>query len=443
MIQCSLYSIKTITKKMSILFLFFLGLFYVSCSEESNKEPLGTYDDNYGLYVIDDGQGSYEMDDVYSAFNDTEEKIGKALNDYAVKMLIDYGSNIENTLLSPISASVLYSMMANLTGENVNNSIQKEMGIANYSVGDINSYCCKLINKENSSGDNLAIQNDVWINNQSSVYNSFLSLAKIYKAKVKGIEFGSTAGNTAMNNSIGNKMKNTDVGKMSSWDGVNMAVTSSMYLKKKWKDKMTLSSEQFVFSNADGSICESRMLISSRYAKYASYKNFDILEIPYEGDDYSLYIVYPHESNLLEQSLNELGEVGFAKCIGSMESELVSIRFPRFKCETLINLNQSRDSRQAESSIMFKTKLPKISPSNFALSDMYQACSIELNQEGMSVSVESTGIEVGWTGSTPGGKQQVVKCIDFHIEHPFAIFIRDSQLGVITYASCIKMISAL
>ena len=445
MIQYSFYN-KTTAKIGSVLFLLILGLSCVSCNKDSDSEPQGTYDSNCGLYVIDDGQDSCEIGDVYSAFNDTEVKIGKTLNDYAVNMLIDYGNDNENALLSPISASVLYSMMGNFIGENVSNSFQEGMGIGKYSTSDINSYCCKLIYRGNSSGNNLTIQNDVWINSQSSVYNSFLSMAKTYKVKVKGIKFGSTAGNTAMNNSIGNKMKNADVGKRSSWDGVKMAVTSSMYIEKKWKEKMTLSNSNYDFTNADGSISERKVLTSTRNAKYAQYQNFDILEIPYESDDYSLYIVYPHEADMLDQSLEELSRMGFVNCINSMKDEKVNIRIPKFKCEGLTDLNPNGKTAKAEISNMYQTKLPKVSPSNFSLSDVYQACSMEINQEGMSVTVESTAVDpvntsnpqTGWMGATPGSESLAFGTKCFYVEHPFAIFVRSRNLGVISYASSIK-----
>lgn len=444
MIQC--FPNKAKTTIGSVLFMLISGLSCISCSKDSDSEPKGTYDSNYGLYVIDDGQDIYEKGDSYSAFNDTEEMIGKALNDYAVRMLIDYGNDNDNALLSPISASVLYSMMANFTDDNASNSFQEGMGISNYSMRDINSYCRKLMYRENTSGENLTIQNNIWINNNSSVYNSFLSMAKMYKAKVKGIEFGSTAGNTAMNNSIGNKMKNVDISKKSSWDGVNMAVTSSMYLEKKWKKKMTVSSTKYEFVNIDGSIYEGKMLISTQYARYANYHNFDILEIPYEGADYCLYIVYPHESGLLKQSLQELNTVGFVTCINTMKEEKVDIRIPKFKCEGLIDLNPSGKAAKTEIKNLFQTKLPKVSPSGFSLSDVYQACSMELNQEGMSVSVESSGIEVDiseFIGTTPGSgsSSETPKSKEFLINHPFAIFFRSSKLGVIVYGSCIKNIN--
>lgn len=106
-----------ITYLKLVLSMSFSVVTCVSCNKESDSLPQGTFDSDYGLYVIDDGQEVSDMEDSYSAFDDKEKMIGRALNDYAVKMLIDYEGDKGNTLLSPISVSVLYSMLANFTGK--------------------------------------------------------------------------------------------------------------------------------------------------------------------------------------------------------------------------------------------------------------------------------------------------------------------------------------
>lgn len=430
----------SITYLKLLLSVFLSVVTCVSCNKESDSLPQVTFDSDYGLYVIDDGQEVSDIEDTNSAFNDKEKMIGRALNDYAVKMLIDYEEDKGNTLLSPISMSVLYSMLANFTGETSNNTFQEGLGIGNYSMSDINSYCRKLVrNGGTSDGGSLAIHNDVWINNKSSVYNSFLSMAKKYKVQVKGIEFGSTSGNAAMNNSIGDKVKDADISGKTSWEGVNMAVTSSMYIEKKWKDNFSLTRKEYDFANADGSKYTNQMLESTRYARYASFKYFDMLEIPYEGDDYCLYVVYPHDEDMLDESLMELGNIGFVKCVDSMKEEYVRIRIPRFSNESLVSLNPQAGMANNSASSMFQTKLPKVSPANFSLNDVYQACKMEINQEGMSVKVEASGlVTVTAQGATSGGTSGPRVSHYFEIEHPFAIFIRSNRLGVIPYASCIK-----
>lgn len=431
-----------------LLVMCFFGMM-ASCAKEA--EDRGVYNSAYGLYVIDDEPSAYVSDDASAGFNSTEQRINGKMNDYAVRMLVDYGKG-KNTLLSPVTSTILYSMMANFTGETKSNSFQNVLGINEFEMKDVNSYCHKLVARSNdNSASSLNIQNDLWIKENESVYNSFLNTSKQYKVQVKGIQFGSSDGNTAMNNSINKNMKKqntTGIGR-ESWSDVKMVVTSSMNLERKWKDRMYVyKGDNARFQNFDGSYSACEMLRSTRNARYASFSSFDVLEIPYEGDDYSMYIVYPHERNRLEQSLQELSALGFDNCIELMHDELVDILFPKFEFQHVMDLNPQSGSVKADIKNVYQTKLPKVSPDNFSLSDIYQACHIDINEKGISVTVESGALEPeignGYYESSSnqkigtGGSTVKVEPVIFHVEHPFAVFIRSKVLGIIPYACCMN-----
>lgn len=71
--------------------------------------------------------------------------INSALENYSVTMLIDYSKNTKkNTLLSPMSATLLYSMISNLMDDTSGSQLQKQFGHAKFKSDDVNSYCRKL-----------------------------------------------------------------------------------------------------------------------------------------------------------------------------------------------------------------------------------------------------------------------------------------------------------
>ena len=117
-----------------------------STQEESKRDS--SYSQELRLYILENDTVAYSQMDVNAKLTDAECNIGKKLSEYAVKMLVDYEqADEENTVLSPLSATTLYSMMANFTEDNVGNSencYKEEMGVANVSTDQLNSYSRKI-----------------------------------------------------------------------------------------------------------------------------------------------------------------------------------------------------------------------------------------------------------------------------------------------------------
>lgn len=438
--------IKTNEKVVSLILVLFL---LCSCNKEE-ETVVGTYSTDYGLYIIDDSDDvNVNADDVTAEFNAVEMQIGKKLGDNAVSMLLDYGEDKKNIVVSPLNATILYSMMANFTDERKANTFHQGMGIDGFSIGDVNSYCQKVIYKNEHAKDSqnensLTIENCIWIRANESVYKSFMDMTKSYDVNVKGISFSSGSETEQMKSALMSKMSNDYSGlNRNTWDGVKSVITSSMTLKKEWSEKMNvIQGTEYEFENADGSISNYTMLKKQRKANYADFESFSILEIPCSDIDYSMFVVYPHSTDLLNKSLQEIQQMGMGQCISLMREKVVDIEIPKFKYEGVTELNSQKNT-VTKIQKMYQVNMPKVSPKGFSLDNIYQACSIELTETGTYVKAQSTvpGTTITsqpYIGSTPGGSSPSVEVLSFHVNHPFAIFIRSSKTGSIPYACCMK-----
>lgn len=410
----------------------------------------GTYDPTRGLFVVDNDTTAYDSNDFSTDLTDTEKKIGSDMNEYAVGMLMDYssaGSSRENTLLSPMSASLLYAMMANFTsGANTdyepNNQYKKNLGLDSYKMSDVNSYSRKIAYRDKKAGEEgCNISNSVFISQKKPVYSSFLSMANSYGVKVQGTDFDSPQASDHISGSLDNdsQEKPTDghTDNLSLTKDMESVVTTSMSLSKRWAMSMGVdSTSAILFTNADGSTTPCTVLYNRGKMNYAHFDYFDLLELGYDDGDYAMYVVLPHSAALLPQSLAYIQGRGLANCIDALGLKQIDLKLPRFSYSTTTGLNKE----QGTVAQMYQSSLPKVSPNGFKLGNIYQACSIELSQRGLFATVKTTGtvivIDNSYAGATPG-KIEEMQYVNFHALHPFAVFIRSRKLSVVPYACCI------
>lgn len=492
-----------------------------ACTNEENLEAVtkennveiqkydSTYNAAFNLYVVSDDTTSYNIQSYSAPFNAVEKSISSSLNEYAAKMLSEYSdTNKENTILSPLSATMLYSLMANFSDAKKSSNVYKDnMGLAHVKTDDMNSYFRKLINKkkeETVSSDNnngLSLASNLWVEEKKAVYKSFLSTTGFYEVKVKGMDMDKSSTLSYINETIKNQMGDDyNAIKQSALNNAKPLITSSMAFKNEWKESFKVdSSLTNEFSNIDGSKTVCKTLCATSPSRYGHFDKFDMMEIPYKDESYSMFVVIPHTVDGLSQSLSSLYKQGLAHCMENVsdttrtfQSEclikrdtvvyeqtyevvdtlitdtIFDIRLPKVKLCSSTPLNQQNTSVSSNTKQMFQTNLPKVSPNGFTLGNVYQSCSFELDEKSTTAESDAgieidhrpytteTSIVVIQTGSTSGkdgngnhgifsipkGKKiHKTVVVPFHATHPFAIFIRDNKLGAIPFASSIKTLA--
>lgn len=449
---------KSIIKRLhypSVILCFACCVMNACSSGEDSMEDT-FLSSEYNIYIIDNDTISYSTEEIAEPFNNTDKMINSALEDYSITMLIDYSkNNKKNTLLSPMSATLLYSMISNLTDDTSGHLFQKQLGLDKFNSDDVNSYCRKLnyrtkqSEKTNKEFSKFSMSNNCWIQKDEAVYRSFMSMTKSFGIGVKGVDFKSLSGLTVIGESLKgmSSSKSYDID-MTSLNDVTSVVTSSMDLEKKWKHNVTQVKNQ-TFNNADGTVSTCSAIGGTLTVKYGKYESFDMAELPYSDGEFSLYVIYPHSVDSFDQSLTYIQDIGIEKCIDDLEETKVSIRIPTFKFEGITELNSVSVSSGSAGKQFYQAKLTKASPKGFNIGNTYQAYRIELNSQGTSVEVKSSGkvdasnesnkkIEPIGPGSTPEGG---IILPQMHIVRPFVILIRNNVLKTVAYACGIKDLS--
>lgn len=507
--------ISNTTNRLSSILKFCLGsiicISYICCSEKNAETVVldpyteqdniarydSTYNASYNLYIVSDDTTAYNPQLYYTHLSSEEKNIGSILNEYAMKMLTDYSGSVdENTILSPISAAMLYSLMANFTDDKKSgNTFKESMGIGQAKNKDINSFFRKYINKKNASANNerdkrgISFASNLWMEKKSAVYNSFLSTSKFYGFGVKGMDMQNNTSIEEINQVVNGQMGNSGVIiKQSALQSAKPLVTSSMSFKGEWEEKFRLDSAQTnIFTNANGTKTISKQLHITRKGKYADFGAFEMIEIPYKGNEYSMYIVLPHLEDGLTNSLVALKNQGIVNSMDFVSDTtrtfhgeylvprdtttaygtfnvvdtliadtLIDIRIPKFRLQASTGLNPQNIGASSATKLMYQTNLPKVSPNGYKLSNVFQVCNFEVNEESASASSGGTIVALNEVdqnyyittvtivnasdvASAPRGRKiKNTVVLPFHVIHPFAVFIRENEIGSIPFACIIK-----
>ena len=501
---------KSLHSFLSVYLCLILAMLCVCCSKDevesiltSSEEEMVPYDSiynaTYNLYVINNDTTTYNLQDYNSPLTSEEIMVCKSLNEYAVKLLEDYSSaNNENTILSPFSASMLYSLMANFTDEKKSdNAFKESMGLASANNKDINTFFRKYINKKSQppksdiNEELLSFDSNLWMNKRSAVYKSFISTTKYYGFGVKGMDFEQESAIDAINSFVNAKIGSNDaLIKKTSIEKSKPLVTSSMAFKGEWEEKFYVDSAQTnLFANMNGSKTLCKVLRATRKGHYSCFDNFDMMEIPYKGGLYSMYILLPHTADGLSGSLTELYKQGVVRSMNLVSDTtrtyhgeyliprdtttsygtytvvdtlitdtIFDIRIPKFKLCASTGLNPKNLAGNSATKLMYQTNLPKVSPNGYSLSNVFQSCSFEINEQSTSASSDGS-ITITFTGNpnthhdysiVPGLFEEAVPkgrkikdmvTVPFYVAHPFAVLIRENEIGTIPFACCIKTLN--
>ena len=197
-----------------------------------------------------------------------------------------------------------------------------------------------------------------------------------------------------------------------------LVLANAIYFKGNWASQFKPEhTRPAPFKLADGTTVEVPMMSQTADFKLAHTPEFQLLELPYEGDDLSMLILLPSESDKLpELDLEAIAGLEF----NEME---VMVQLPRFKLESTFQLDDTLAamgmplafSRQADFSGMTGTQ-------DLYIGVVVHKAFVEVNEEGTEAAA-ATAVGMRTTSMPP----------QFTANHPFLFLIRENSTGAILF----------
>jgi serpin B len=159
--------------------------------------------------------------------------------------------------------------------------------------------------------------------------------------------------------------------------------------------------------------------------------NSKLLEIPYSGDDLSLYILLPNEKQGLKKLNSNLKDFAVIEnSIRNLRENEVQVTIPKFKVEAEYELKEHLLELGMKQVFNSESDLSGIDgKQDLFVSKVIHKAVVEVNEEG-SEAAAATAIVVK-AGSAKPPNNPII--FEFKAIHPFLFFIRDNRNGMILF----------
>ena len=325
-----------------------------------------------------------------------------------------------NLAVSPYSAGVALSMLA----EGAEGQTRAEF---NKALND-----CLFKSEDLGGNDKITVNsvNSLWVDDNFSVRNRYVSLMqKDFDALVTTLSFGDPATVKAINNwcSEHTNGKITEIIDELSPNDV-MVLVNALYFKAPWLnsfDEHMTSSAKF---HGSKSVSDVEMMARKAYMNYAEYNGCQLVEIPYEGGRYAMYVLLPPEDMDINELIGYLSQESYDVAMNSLQSKEVLLKMPKVKVETSLLLNQSLQHMGIRTAFTGAADFKGISEMGpLSLGLVKQKCYVEISEKGTEAAAV-TSAQIRMTALRPS--QYVIMTVD----RPYLFFVTDKQESNILFA---------
>ena len=326
----------------------------------------------------------------------------------------------ENILVSPYSAGVALSMVA----EGAEGQTRTEFDEA------LNGSLFKAVDLGNNDTMTVKSANSVWITDNFSVRNRFVGLLeKDFGAEVVNLNFADPATVKAINNwcSENTEGKITEIVDRLSPSMVMMLI-NALYFNAPWADAFLESNtHDGVFHTASGDIQVSMMAKTDRM-NYAEYQGAQMVELPYEGERYAMYVVLPPKGLSLDKMISYVNENLYEQAMSMMTAQKVRLTMPKLKLETEMVLNKTLQHMGVKTAFTPAANFKGIAEMGpLVLDQVKQKCYIDVSEKGTeAAAVTSVGVRL--TSARPE------TLVTMNVDRPYVFFIADRTNGNILFA---------
>ena len=326
----------------------------------------------------------------------------------------------ENILVSPYSAGVALSMVA----EGAEGQTRTEFDEA------LNGSLFKAVDLGNNDTVTVKSANSVWITDNFSVRNRFVGLLeKDFGADVVNLNFADPATVKAINNwcSENTEGKITEIVDRLSPSMVMMLI-NALYFNAPWADAFLESNtHDGVFHTASGDI-QVPMMAKTDRMNYAEYQGAQMVELPYEGERYAMYVVLPPKGLSLDKMISYVNENLYEQAMSMMTAQKVRLTLPKLKLETEMVLNKTLQHMGVKTAFTSAANFKGIAEMGpLVLDQVKQKCYIDVSEKGTeAAAVTSVGVRL--TSARPE------TLVTMNVDRPYVFFIADRTNGNILFA---------
>lgn len=285
----------------------------------------------------------------------------------------------------------------------------------------------------------MKIANLLFVQNGFHINEEFLQMMKMYfNAEVNHVDFSQ---NVAVANYINKWVENytnsllKDLVSPGDFDAVtHLALINAVYFKGNWKSQFRPENTRtFSFTKDDESEVQIPMMYQQGEFYYGEFSDgsneaggiYQVLEIPYEGDEISMMLVLSRQEVPLATLEPLLKPQLIEEWANSVKKQKVEVYLPRFTVEQEIDLKDILKALGVTEIFIKDANLTAMSDKKeLFLSKAVHKSFIEVNEEGSEAAVASGMIAIS---------RMAVLFPQVIVDHPFLFLIKNRKTGTILF----------
>ncbi|HEX2473935.1 MAG TPA: serpin family protein [Lacipirellulaceae bacterium] len=343
----------------------------------------------------------------------------------------------ENLLVSPFSISTALAM----TYAGARNDTAAQMAdMLHFGLPDdqLHSALGSLIGDLNVSrtGYEMAIANRLFGQHDTPFKQPFLDVnAQSYGAPLESMDFvaNSAAARIHINDWVA-EQTNDRIKDLLPPGSVNeltrLVLTNAVYFDGKWKYQFDPdNTRDAAFHISQTQQVQAPTMYQKAEFRHGSFDSFQMLEMPYSGDDLSMVIMLPHQSDGLAQLESQLTTDLFQQCVESLQKEEVDVHLPKFTFTDDFDLAGTlQDMGMTDAFDPGRANFDGIadrSVYDMHIAGVFHKTFIDVNEVGTEAAA-ATGVIIGITSVPPPPPV-------FRADHPFLFALRDVHSGSLLF----------
>lgn len=324
-----------------------------------------------------------------------------------------------NISVSPYSAGVAMSMLAEGTGGETRKELDKALNGCLFRKADLGGPDTVKVLSANS----------VWMDDDFVVRNDYVSLlSKEYEAVATPLPFSDPATVDAINNWCSENTEGMIKGIVNKLTPeMKMIIANALYFEADWQKPFNAGLTKpgtFHGSKGDKEIPFMNKKDTYGYVEYGGNK---LIELPYLKGKYSMFVLLPAEGANVNDITDYLYESGVEEVMEQLKMRQVYLKMPKFKLETEMSLVKTFEAMGVRTAFTAAADLSGIARGPIAVSDVLQKVAIDVNEKGTKAAAVTSAM-VGLTSAKPEQPAYM------YIDRPFIYMIADMEAERILFA---------
>lgn len=404
-------------KKLTFLFLAASAVALSGCSDDEpgNKIPKTRYFEPTAEVSRANEEINKFSVDFFGAVANNYEKVCPDTQD-------------DNFMVSPLSATIALSLLANSGDDACTDEITRAMGVENLET--LNATCKSLMQylAWQEHGEVLEMANSVWYSDRYTVNPSYLNtLAESYYAKASSVDFTDTQKAVkTINNWAAKSTHNLIPCVLNDLPAsTSVVLANALYYKGRWDEPFDQKKTRDMAFEGSKATTTVKMMHSDYQGEFYDTEYAKAVNIPFARNT-GMIIVRPADGITAEELSRMLDHDKWEELLGSAARYKIHLDLPKFKIESKANIGEAFPALGISTDI---DRLEKMgindAPSVAATQFTYTA----VNEEG----AEAAAVTIGGLDASPGPRP-INGEVTFIVDCPFLFFIRDRITGTVLMA---------